>query len=160
MISLLYKGLTLRNTFKRIQTPNTSRVITSMLLDTPLRHLCISQDPNKTTRKQQMQKDIPTSPKVPFENVWQCLLTPVGVSWCLWVSVGVCLCLLVFCVVKICLEDAWRGYQRISECFLWMFVEFRCVWGTIECSALVMKEMALCWDCSEMQVFFSSIWYF
>ena len=57
-----------------------------------------------------MQKDIPTRPKVLFEDVLQCLLTPVGVSWCLWVSVCACWRLLVFFVVKICLEDIWRGY--------------------------------------------------
>ena len=119
MISLLYKGLILRNTFKRIQTPNTSRVITSMLLDTPLRHLCISQDPNKTTRKQQMQKDIPTSPKVLFENVWQCLLTPVGVCGCLWVSVCVCWCFVLSRYVLKMPGEVIRGYLSAFFGCLW-----------------------------------------
>ena len=50
--------------------------------------------------------------------------------------------------------DVIRGYLRAF---------FGCLWsldaseGLSECSALVMKEMALCWNCSEMQDFFNLI---
>ena len=142
------------NTQKHPQTHPNPKYIQShhfYALKHPLETSLPFTRPQKDNKKTTDAKRHPHTPKSAF---WECLAVPVGVSWCLWVSVGVCWCLLVFCVVKICLEDAWRGYQRISECFLWMFVEFRCVWGTIKCSALVMKEMALCWNCSEMQDFF------
>ena len=98
--------------FKCIQTPNISRVITCMLSDTPSRHLCTSQKPNNTTRQGPMQKYIPTRPKVKFEDVWQCLLASLGVFGCLWVSVGVCWCFVLSRYVLNVPGEVIRGYLR------------------------------------------------
>ena len=113
----------LRNTLTRIQTPNSSRVITCMLSDTLSRHLCVSQDANKTTRKQQMQKDIPTRQKcclrMSGSACWH-LLVSLGVCGWLWVSVSVCWC---FVLSRYVLKMPWEVIRRYLSAF------FGCLWS-------------------------------
>ena len=80
-------------------------------------HITRPQHDNKKTTD---AKRHPHTPKSAVENVWQCLLTPVGVSCCLWVSLGVCWCFVLSRYVLKMPREIIRGYMSAFCGCLWI----------------------------------------